>query len=216
MNKYKNILLDMDGTMINSEAGVTKGIIYALASIGIPEPSVEQMRKCIGPPLTDSFLNVYGVPPEKLWDVMKVYRSQYDTTGMFDCELYDGIRECITALHDRGYFVGLASSKNESACRAIIEHFHLTDLFDDIVGSTQDATIETKQDVLKEAFRRNPQLNLENTVLVGDTHFDVEGAKAINLDCIGVTYGFGTKQELLDSGAVLTLDSAWEVRDFFE
>ena len=92
----------------------------------------------------------------------------------------------------------------------------MTDLFDDIVGSTQDATIETKQDVLKEAFRRNPQLNLENTVLVGDTHFDVEGAKAINLDCIGVTYGFGTKHELLDSGAVLTLDSAWEVRDFFE
>ncbi len=212
----KNILLDMDGTVIDSHKGIYRCVIHALSTLNIPEPPREEMRKCIGPPLTDTFVNVYGVKKEQLWQAMDTFRQRYETTGMYECELYPGIIELIAGLKALGFFVGIASSKNERAVCSILEHFHLMDQFDGIAGSNDDATIETKAEVLQEFFRRHPQCQKEETILVGDTHFDAEGALEVGIFCFGVTYGFGTREELETAGASILFDSPMEVKKYFE
>lgn len=212
----RNLLFDLDGTIINSREGIFRCLSYALTEAGYPKPSESRMKKCIGPPLTTSLREVFGVPEEQLWEVIGVYRSRYDAKGIYECSLYPGIEDCLRSLKKKGYGIFLASSKNERACRKIMEHFRLTDCFDLIVGSSEDAKVETKAEVLRECMKRCADVGCENAVLIGDTHFDAEGAVEIGMGCVGVSYGFGTPEELLAAGAGVVLHSPKEVRDYFE
>ena len=134
----KAILLDLDGTIINSEEGITKCVQYALKSFGIDEPDRTKLLCFIGPPLDPVFREKYGFDAQKAWAAVRKYRERFDREGIFECELYDGIAELIRKLKEKGYVIALASSKPETACRRILEHFSLTSYFDMIVGSTLD------------------------------------------------------------------------------
>ena len=211
-----NILFDLDGTIINSQEGVTKSIRYALEKYGYPEPEQAELRKCIGPPLTDSFRQRFAVPQEDVMKLIRAFRERYNAVGMYECELYEGVLSCLKKVRALGYRVSLASSKNEWACRQILDHFQITDLFDEITGSTENASIEAKKDVILEYFRRVPQALPRETVLVGDTFYDAEGAAQAKIRCFGVTYGFGRAEELLAYGAERLFATAKELEDYFE
>lgn len=211
-----NILFDLDGTIINSEAGVTGSIRHALRECGYPEPAQEELRKCIGPPLTESFRCRFLVPKEDVTRVLKAFRRRYQELGMYECELYPGIVSCLRRVKALGYGVNLASSKNERACRTILSHLQIAELFDEIVGSTDSASIETKQDVIAEYFRRAPKQIPRETVLVGDTRFDAEGALLSGMICFGVTYGFGNAEELKKYGVKHLFSSPHELEAYFE
>lgn len=211
-----NILFDLDGTIINSEAGVTGSIRYALKECGYGEPPQEELKKCIGPPLTGSFRERFFVPEADVARVLKTFRRRYRERGMYECELYPGIVSCLKRARALEYGVNLASSKNEQACRSILSHFQITELFDEIVGSTESASIEAKKDVIEEYFRRAPGKSLRETVLVGDTHFDAEGALLAGIECLGVTYGFGKAEELQKYGVTRLFSSAQELEVYFE
>lgn len=214
----KAILWDLDGTIINSEEGITKCVQYALKAHGIDEPDLKQLLCFIGPPLDPVFREKYGMTGEEAWQSVEKYRERFDVKGIFECCLYDGVKDSIIRLKQKGYVQALASSKPETACRRILEHFGLTPYFDEVVGSTLDGSISTKQEVLEELGRRMEHLEIskEEMCLIGDTKYDAAGAKAFGIRCIGVGYGFGTREELLAAGAEAVFDAVEEVERYIE
>lgn len=212
------ILFDLDGTIINSEEGITKCVQYALRAKGIEEPDLKKLLCFIGPPLEPSFRGHYGMTEEEAWESVVKYRERFDIKGIFECCLYDGVKETIISLKKKGYVLALASSKPETACRRIIEHFCLTLYFDEIVGATLDGSIGTKEEVLEELGRRmaHMQIAKDEMCLIGDTKYDAAGAKLFGIRCIGVSYGFGTREDMLAAGAEVVFDSIEEVERYIE
>lgn len=208
----------MDGTIINSEEGITRCVQYALRAYGIDEPDRKKLLCFIGPPLDPVFREKYGMTEEEAWQAVEKYRERFDVKGIFECCLYDGVRDAIIRLKEAGYVLALASSKPETACERILEHFSLRQYFDEVVGSTLDGSISTKQEVLEELGRRMANLTIsrDEMCLIGDTKYDAAGAKAFGVRCIGVGYGFGTKEEMLHAGAEAVFDQIEEVERYIE
>lgn len=211
----KNILFDLDGTISNSEAGITNCIRYVLDFWGIEQPPQEDLLCFIGPPLKEQFQKIYGFDEEKALQSVAKYRERYDKEGIFECELYPGVKELIIALKEKGYQIALASSKPKTACERIIEHFQLDAYFDGIYGATLDGRISTKEQVLENLFEETG-MKREETVLIGDTRFDVSGAKQAGILCIGITYGFGSQEELEANGAIAICHTPKEVEEYLE
>ncbi|MCD8120581.1 MAG: HAD hydrolase-like protein [Lachnospiraceae bacterium] len=207
----KAVVFDLDGTLIDSSEGVTKCVQYALMHFGIDEPDLRSLCRFVGPPLYKSFMNFYGFSGEKAWESVHIYRERYDREGIRECCLYPGVRECIAGLREKGYRIGLASSKPEISCRQILEDFGIADSFDAIVGATLDGSIETKEDVLNELLRQWGDLEKDDIILIGDTIYDVEGANQAGIRCMAVSFGFGDVQQMLEAGAVGVCDSLEEL-----
>lgn len=202
----KAVLFDLDGTLIDSFEGIAKSAQYALRRFGINEENLENLRPFVGPPLVESFQKWYGLSEEQAIEATDIYRERYRPIGILECSLYPGVEECIRTLKAEGYQIGMASSKPEEFCRRILEHFGLLDLFDDVVGATFDRRIDTKEEVLNEVLRRWSNIPKDQMCLIGDTMFDLVGAKKIGIDCIAVSYGFGDAKEMLQNGAVAICD----------
>lgn len=214
----KAILWDLDGTIINSEEGITKCVQYALRAQGIDEPDLKKLLCFIGPPLDPMFREKYGMTEDEAWQSVVKYRERFDVEGIFECCLYDGVKDVIIEMKQKGYLLALTSSKPETACKHILEHFDLTPYFDVVVGSTLDGSISTKQQVLEELERRMALLCIgkDEMCLIGDTKYDAAGAKAFGIRCIGVSYGFGTREEMLAAGAEVVFDKIEEVETYIE
>lgn len=211
----KTVLFDLDGTIINSEEGITNCIRYVLDYWGMEHPAQEELLCFIGPPLREQFMKVFGWDYDKAEASVIKFRERFDKIGLYECELYPGIQKLIEDLDAKGYRIALASSKHEDACGRILRHFRLESHFAGIFGATRDGSISTKKQVLEVSMEKL-QASQDETVLIGDTRFDVEGARLAGIDCIGVTYGFGTREELETAGAVAVADKAEEVGAYLE
>lgn len=196
------ILFDLDGTIINSFLGITRCVQYALRSKEIDVENLEDLEEYIGLPLKQTFQKNYDFSDEETIDLIRKYRERFDVTGIFENELYPGVEQTLLHLKERGYPLVLASSKPETACERILEKHGLLSCFDEVVGATLDGRISTKEQVLKEVFRRIGSNDPKDYVLIGDTIYDVEGANKVGMDCIGVSYGFGKAEDLERAGAV--------------
>ncbi len=212
--KKKVILWDLDGTIIDSEEGVTKCVQYALRHFGIEEPDLKKLRVFIGPPLRGQFRKVYGLTPEQAEIAVLKYRERFDEKGMYECGLYPQVEETLRSLKAKGYQQAIASSKNETACIEILRNLEIDQYFDLIGGATDDGKISQKADVLAMVMERMGQKDARSYVLIGDTGFDVLGANAVHMDCIGITYGFGTREEL--AGAVAVFADLREVEAYLD
>lgn len=210
------VLFDLDGTITNSKEGITKCAQYALKAYGIDEPDADKLEFFIGPPLKNTFMEHYGMDEETAVAAVAKYRERYHPTGIFECSLFDGVEDALKSLKRKGYRIGLASSKPEESCRRILEHFHILSYFDEVVGATMDGRIDSKYEVLQETIKRMHIYDTTEAVLIGDTRFDVSGAKEAHMDCIGITYGFGTKEELQEAGAKAICDSIEEAAEYIE
>ena len=134
-------------------------------------------------------------------------------TGIFECELYPDVEEVLVTFKEKGYRTALASSKPESSCKKILEHFSILSYFDEVTGAEMNGPRNEKVDVLIEALRRMEK-KPEECVLIGDTRFDAIGAAKLHMECIGVSYGYGTAEELLAEGAKVVLPSMKEVERY--
>ncbi len=210
----KTVLFDLDGTLINSALGITTSTRYALRAFGIEEPDLDNLRCFIGPPLADSFQRYYDFSPEKARQAVEKYRERYNVKGIFECELYQDVETVLKRLRESGYRIAMASSKPEVSCKRILEHFEIADYFDEITGATLDGSRDSKLEVLQEVVRRLSISCMEDALLVGDTCFDVQGAKEAGMKCLGVSYGFGTREDLLENGAIAVCGSMKEVGDY--
>lgn len=194
--RYQTIFWDMDGTIINSYPGIVESVLYALEQFGMTETDSAVMRRFIGPPLRVTFGEVYHMDEEQIELAVAKYREHYHAGAMYHCQVYPGVEQAMEQFRQAGYRQYVTSSKPEGMCKKILQWFDLDTKLDGIVGASLDGRIDTKQQVLEEAFRRLDDSDRSQVVLIGDTRFDAEGAKKAGIDCIGITYGFGTRAEM--------------------
>ena len=200
----KTILFDLDGTLTDSGEGIINCATLALRHFGLPIPSYADMRTFVGPPLRDSFIR-FGVPADQADEAIRVYRSRYIPTGMFENTPYPGIRELLEALRAEGYTLYVATSKPEEMSVTILEKFDLAKYFHRICGASIDSRRSTKDAVI--AYLLESSGAKEDMVMVGDTKYDILGAKAHGIPAIGVGWGYGDMAEMKQAGAVGIADS---------
>ena len=195
----KTVLFDLDGTLTDSGEGIINCATLALRHFGLPIPSYADMRTFVGPPLRDSFIR-FGVPADQADEAIRVYRSRYIPTGMFENTPYPGIRELLEALRAEGYTLYVATYKPEEMSVTILEKFDLDKYFHRICGASIDSSRSTKDAVI--AYLLESSGAKEDMVLVGDTKYDILGAKAHGIPAIGVGWGYGKVEEMEEAGAV--------------
>lgn len=210
--KYQYFFLDLDGTIADSSEGITKGVSYALSSLGIGETDKDKLCRFIGPPMTDSFRMYYGFDEEKTKEAIKKYREYYSEQGVYENTLYDGIKELLQKLNRAGAKVVLATSKPELYARMILEMFEIDSEFCFISGSNMDLTRYKKSEVIAHA-KTSLGILSENVLMVGDREHDVIGAKEHGMDCAGVLYGFGSRKELEAAGADYIAENVTELSE---
>ena len=196
------VLFDLDGTLTASDPGIVRCAEYALRQLGKAVPPREELLKFVGPPLFDAFEQVAGLAPEEIEPAIQYYRERYSVTGIFECTLYPGLQELLAAVQQAGLGIHLATSKPILFANRILEHFDLLHFFTSTEGVPMDADKHTKADVIARVLQKN-HLPAESAVMVGDRFYDAEGAAACGLAFIGVTYGYGSRQELEEAGAAL-------------
>ena len=207
-----NIFFDLDGTLTDSGEGIMNSARYAFAQLGRKVPDIQDLRTMVGPPLRTSFAR-FGVPAEQIDDAIRFYRDQYNNRGgKYQNRVYDGIEQMLELLKSRGYRLFVATSKPEDLAREILGYFHLDGFFEYIAGATMDHVRERKGDVLK--YLMHSTENADASVMVGDTVSDVIGAHEQHIPCIGVSWGYGSREELENAGAEFIADSPEELIAF--
>lgn len=196
----KYILFDLDGTITDSQEGIKNSVEYALKYFGLEIPDRKKLDKYIGPPLRQSFMEYAGLTRELSHTAMIKYRDYYGPKGIFENRLYDGIPRLLSELKKAGKTIVLATSKPWIYAEIILEHFNIKQYFDYVAGSELNGVRTNKADVIAFALGKY-SIPPGDTVMVGDREHDIKGAKANNLKTIGVLYGFGTKEELVNAGA---------------
>lgn len=191
------ILLDLDGTLVDSAEGILGSLRAAFAELGVPEPVGGLGRELLGPPLYATLPPLVGADAAAA--IVPVYRRIYADTGWLRSTPYGGIDAMLRDLAVRGLRLAVATSKQEAAAMLIIDKHGWAELMTDVCGDTPAADRPTKAAVIGEALRR---LGTSSAVMVGDRSYDVAGARAYGLACVGAGWGYAEPGELVAAGAV--------------
>lgn len=216
---YDYILFDLDGTLTDSREGIVKSILYALDKMGVKHnETAKTLERFIGPPLTDSFSNFFE-SSEKINEAVLKYRERYSVVGWSENEPYAGIDKMLEAIYKTGRKLFVATSKPEIFAEKITDLFGLSKYFVKVCGATTDGTRNTKNDVIKYTLelidsQAGERVSRDRILMVGDRHHDVEGTMPEGIKTLGVTYGFGTREELVAAGAIDVVDSPEEVANY--
>lgn len=193
------LFFDLDGTLIDSAAGITRCVVHALDQLRFPVPPESELRRWIGPPLRTSFAPLLR-DPALVESAVEHYLVRFETHGWAEHDVYAGVSEAVEALHAAGHRLAVVTAKNEPHARKIVAHLPFGHRFDDVIGATPDGRLSHKPELIAEALRR---LSLEaaGCWMIGDRRMDIEGARHHGMRNIGVLWGFGGEQELRDAGA---------------
>ena len=183
---YKYLFFDLDGTLTDSQEGITKSVSYALINLGLEDIPFEERKKFIGPPLLDSFMNICKMDEETAREAIRLYRSRYSDVGKYENRPYDGIPLLLEKLKKDNRVLIIASSKPTEFVVDILKKFDIYEYFDIISGADMAGLKGSKEDVISEALKEL-DLNDEDkkqVVMIGDRHYDILGAKYFGLDSI--------------------------------
>ena len=207
------VLFDWDGTVADTRPGIINSVRYAIGQYGIADRPDDELRYFIGPPLYDGFEHVFGVSPELANELTDTYRVYYRDKGIFECNVYDGVGDLLRELHDAGVKTAVVSSKPKEFLDRLVEHFGLAEHLDAVVGPAIDNHNSNKTVLVNQALKE--LMLLPSTVaMIGDRHFDMEGAKAAGVNAVGVLYGYGTEEELCAAGADAVCEQVADLRGF--
>ena len=212
--QFDTILFDLDGTLTDPAEGITNSVAYALEKMGITPPNKKELLKFIGPPLAESFEKFYNLSKEDSYKAVDIYREYFAPKGIFENTLFNGIPEMLTSLKNAGKRIALATSKPEIFARQILEHFDLAKYFDLVVGSNLDGSLTDKSEVVALVLKRMNKVDLSRTAMVGDRSHDIIGGVKNGLYPVGVSFGYGSIDELKNSGAKYIANSVEELTNF--
>lgn len=214
------IFWDLDGTLTESGDGIINSVMYALRKKGIVENDRTKLAAFVGPPLRDCFMKYYGFSLEGAEECVQLYREYFVDRGMFENRVYPGIPEVLEELCREGYRLVVTTSKPEVFSVRIMEHFQIAQYFHFIGGSSLDEKRNAKADVIRyvlDTLGLDPAR--DRIVMIGDRDQDVNGAAANKIPCIGVLYGYGSREELETAGAAAICETVPElpeyIREFF-
>jgi phosphoglycolate phosphatase len=201
------VFFDLDGTLTDSKLGITRSIQYAMTKLGLVAPEADELHWCIGPPLKGSFARLLDSSDDTLLDqAVSYYRERFGTVGLFENTLYPAIPEALSAVRALGCRTYVVTSKPGVFAQRIVEHFGLSNFFERVYGSRSDGAHSEKRDLIAHVLREE-SLPAPRVVMVGDRWHDIVGAKSCGVQPVGVSYGYGTEEELRSHGAALIADS---------
>ncbi len=210
----KYIVFDFDGTIMESAPGITACVCHAMKTLGLPQPDVETQMKFIGPPLYVAFQEFTHMSEAQSDEAVRIYRERYNSIGLFEARVYPGIAPLLRGLKADGRYLAIASSKPESMVKRIAEHFGLSEYFDRIIGADPHSHSSDKRDLILAALGEN--VNPQEVCMVGDRCFDIDAGRALGFHTIAVEYGYGNREEFLNSGAEVIAESVAEVGKILE
>ena len=211
--QVKNVLFDLDGTLIDSSQGIFSSINYAMKKMNHPLLSQELLKSFIGPPLLDSFVRI-GFSNEKAIEAVQYYRENYHHFGMYQVKPYPEIEKVLNRLSSTHHLY-LTTSKPEYFAVKILQHLNFTSFISGVYGADLEGKLSQKADVIHYALT-NESILVTETLMVGDREHDIKGANENGIDGLGVLYGFGDKKELLDAGAICTVERPIDLLEIFE
>jgi len=194
------VLFDLDGTLIDSEEGIVRSIEYALERLGAPPPSRAVLRTWIGPPLRATFPTVLGNDPDAIERAVAFYRERFSDVGWSEHVVYAGIGDAVEALAARGAALAVVTSKPDLYAGRIVESLPFGAYFARVYAA-QAATSHSEKATMIARALADFGTPADAAAMVGDRHFDIEGAKANGVRAIGVQWGFGSRDELVEAGA---------------
>ena len=194
----KTVFFDLDGTLMDAGPGILNSVSYALDKMGYA-PFEGDGSWMVGPPLWDSF-RVLGVPENRLDDAVEHYRYRYADIGWLENSLYEGVLAELSSIKAQGYQLCITTSKHNTYARKITKHFGIAVLMDYEFGSESDGTRADKTSLIQYAMTQS-NATADKSIMVGDRHYDIVGAKNNGLPSVGVAYGYGGHQELEKAGA---------------
>ncbi len=214
MAKYDYVIFDFDGTVTDTGEGILKSLQYAFEMHGKDIPTLDDLRKFIGPPIHYSFATFYNIPEEEIPSYIERYRERYREKGIYECYIYDGMKETIEKLRENGIKIAIASSKPVRLIYDVMEHLGITDLFDAVSGTLfDDSNHSGKTDLVLEAMEKLGATEKEKVLMVGDRYFDIDGANGAGVDSCGVLFGYGNKEEFEEHNATYIVEKAIEILD---
>lgn len=208
---FDAVLFDLDGTLTDSGEGIIKSAWFALEHFGIPLPTWDEMRVFVGPPLWETF-EQFGIPKEQTDEAVRIFRSRYVPIGKYENTPYPGIKELLEKLQEQNVKLYVATSKPEVTAVEILEHFNLAKYFVRICGADLEKNRTSKEEVIE--YLLADVVKPGKMLMVGDTRFDVLGAKHHNIPAVGVSWGYGKVEPMVNAGALAIVNNASELYDF--
>lgn len=214
IGKIDNILFDLDGTLTDPKEGIVNSILFSLRKLGIHEKSVGELDSFIGPPLRESFAKRYKLNDGLADKAMLYYREYYSAKGIFENKLYPGVHELLESLMEGNYQLFIATSKPTVYALEVLRHFKLDTCFKETVGSNLDNTRTDKTEIISHIISKYC-LQADHSVMIGDRKYDIIGAKNNSVKTVGITYGYGSLEELLSFEPDFTANNCNELGALF-
>lgn len=209
--RYNAVIFDFDGTICDTGEGILKSAKYALDAFGYKTPDDYRVLTCfIGPPLLVTFQEEFGADANQAEELVKKFRERYTNIGLYESELYDGVKELLARLKDDGIKIGIASSKPQAYVEKLLEKFNVIKYFDSICAVSFTADCETKASIISRCLAELDAKGNE-AIVVGDRKFDIEGAKSNYIDSVAVLWGYGNKIEFAEAGAKFIVEKVDDI-----
>lgn len=211
--KFQHAFFDLDGTLIDSKRGIFNSVQYSLDSLRIPfEDRPSDLNPFIGPPLRDSFMNLFHFSAEFAEKATTKYREYYSTKGLYEYELYNGIPEALEMLSGSGLLLSVVTSKAEIYAKLIIKSTGLNYLFQTVTGCEIDGRRSDKQELILYTLDKLKLKASSKSIMVGDRFYDIRGARKTGISSCAVTYGYGPCEELMEEKPDIIINSPDELR----
>jgi phosphoglycolate phosphatase len=204
-------LFDLDGTLTDPAAGITRSLAHALDAVGRPRPDHTTLLSLIGPPLVDAFGEM-GLDGDETERAIAAYRDRYSRVGMYENALVPGIDDLLHELTAAGFTLAVATSKPEPFAHSILGHFGLDGQFPVVAGATFDQSRRHKDEVVLHALEHLGLPDPSTVVMIGDREHDVQGAAVHGVATIGVLWGYGSRTELQAAGASSIVETVADLR----
>ncbi|MFC7371978.1 HAD family hydrolase [Fictibacillus iocasae] len=212
MNPYKILLFDLDGTLSDPKVGITKSVQYALEKMNMVEADLDKLDVFIGPPLQASFAEHYQFDEETTQTAILWYRERFNDKGMYENEMYQGIPELLQSLKEQGSTLVVATSKPTVFAEQILTYFKINQYFNSIVGSHLDGTRTSKTEIIQYILDKYNAHQVDEFIMIGDRKHDIIGAHNTGIDSIGVTYGYGSPEEVSGANPTYIAGSVQELQ----
>ena len=207
---YKSVIFDFDGTICDTGEGVKKSAKYALDAFNIPSDDWQTLDCFIGPPLLVTFQEQFNQSAADADLLVQKFRERYTNTGIYECELYNGIKQLLINLKDDGMKIGIASSKPQVFVETLLNKFAIAKYFDSVCATSFAADCESKQNIIARCLKEL-ETEPKDALMVGDRFYDIDGAKADMVDGAGALWGYGSKFEFIECGAKYIVDKVEDI-----
>lgn len=212
---YLNVLFDLDGTLTDPKVGITKSVQYALSHWGIKVEDPDTLIPYIGPPLVNSFREIHSFSERDSVLAVEKYREYFQDRGIYENELYAGIKELLEALTEQGRRLIVATSKPTVFALEVLKHFGIDAYFEYVCGSHLDGTLSDKAEIIAAVIEKF-SLHKEESIMIGDRKHDIIGAQKNGIDSIAAGYGYGSEEELTAIRPTYHVQTVQELKAFFD